>query len=478
MRAVLLTIGKDLTLAGHLGTVAVGAAAAFTLTAVGGSAPYTITVETEDLPAEWTITPNTDGTVDVVTSEALEAGVYSATFRLKDGDRDVRLITRTLRVVALPLEMSGVLANMTVGSAYSDTVDVTGGVGDYTIIAAALPAGIAAALAGGVDSPITVSGTPTGAGLGPGTSIPFTVSITVEDEDGNQAEFVQGITVTVAALSVTGNLTDATEGVPYSVDLTRAGGVGLLSITSATGLPSGLSATITGSGSASTVRVSGTPAVGTTSGSPYSVTIQGEDVEGNTYNFADSLVVGTPIVYATWNSADRDADLTLSNGNLTFSTLVANFATVRATVYHSSGKHYWETTEEGPGSYAYCGISQSSTLLTDNWIGNNASSISGPLPISGNLGQCFRAAGVIATYPGVTTGPHTVRHKLDLDAGTYEVAVNGGSFMTVATGLTGAWTPAATTRFQSNPAASGTANFGASAFAFAVPSGYRAGFYS
>lgn len=192
---------------------------------------------------------------------------------------------------------------------------------------------------------------------------------------------------------------------------------------------------------------------------------------------------GTPAIiytYATWNPADKDADLTLSNGNLSWTTGVAEFASARANMGKATGKWYWETNEvEGVGgTYAFGGIAQNTFAMTNNWVGSTPDTISAPFPMALNLGEVYRNSGIIATIAGVPAlTAHTIRHKLDMTAGTYELAVLGGAFTQVATGLTGTWFPACTTRFVAG-AGVGTANFGASAFVYSVPSGFNAGVYT
>lgn len=53
-------------------------------------------------------------------------------------------------------------------------------------------------------------------------------------------------------------------------------------------------------------------------------------------------VVGT--TYATWNPADKSADITLSLGNLKATQTTSSWDSVRSTIGKTSGKWYWEYT--------------------------------------------------------------------------------------------------------------------------------------
>jgi hypothetical protein len=184
--------------------------------------------------------------------------------------------------------------------------------------------------------------------------------------------------------------------------------------------------------------------------------------------------------FAKWNPADRDADVMLGAGLLRMTGRANNFSSIRADVGKSSGKHYWETVEGGNLDYAYSGIATAAATMTNQWIGAEATSISGVFNADSGLGNCYRSGAIVATYTGLSAfdSYRTVRHKLDMDAGTYEVAVNGGSFLTIQSGLTGTWYPAATHRTGNGEPWHCTANFGATPFTYSVPSGYRAGMYA
>jgi flagellar biosynthesis regulator FlaF len=260
----------------------------------------------------------------------------------------------------------------------------------------------------------------------------------------------------------------ADEGTPASFDPIIAGGLppfGGFSVV-AGALPAGMSV------DSDTGVVSGSPSENGT----FNFTITMSDSEGTSASYAGELEVNAVVLtYATWNSADKDAQITLTNSDLTFSSSDdTTFASVRATQGKSAGKWYWEVLSNQVLSYAYPGIAQAGFTVTNDWVGNTTTSISGPLNFSSD--DCFRNGAAIANVP--TTAASIQRYKLDMDAGTLEIASDGGSFVSVATGLTGTWYPAGTSRRSSGQGAvTATANFGASAFTYSVPSGYNAGVY-
>lgn len=76
---------------------------------------------------------------------------------------------------------------------------------------------------------------------------------------------------------------------------------------------------------------------------------------------------------AQWNSADKDADITLSNSDR--DTAGAGAGSVRSLLGRSSGKYYWEVTiiTGAPGNL-YVGLANSSFSVTNNYPGGAASS--------------------------------------------------------------------------------------------------------
>lgn len=178
--------------------------------------------------------------------------------------------------------------------------------------------------------------------------------------------------------------------------------------------------------------------------------------------------------YTTWNPSHGAVVLgyvTLSGGNLTATgTGSVSFAFCLASQGMSAGVTYWETTHtfsSGTGYVLAAGIAQSGFNVK---LGSNTTSASGP----GQDGNCYYNNSATVDAGTVTTGT-VVRHRLDMDQGKYDVAIGAGAWFTVVTGLTGTWYAAACFTGTSQ---SIVANFGASAFTYAVPSGAVPGIYT
>jgi hypothetical protein len=411
MRVMLVTIGKELTLTGVLPSTAVGATASYRLTPRSGTPPYRTRLLSSTLPAEWTVTLNSDGTVDIATTEAESPGAFTLAFSLEDADRDDRTIIRSLTVIALPLEVSGSLSNFTVGLVYSDTLDVTGGVGDYSLPATTLPAGISAALAGGTASPITVSGTPTGAGLGPGTSFPFTASITVEDENGSTVTFEEARTITVTPVVCTLTLPDATVGVPYVGDANATGGTSGYVFTKIAG-PSWMSV------NSSTGAITGTPTGGALTG--VTVTVRATDSEGNVGDGTDTMDIVVP--KATFNPSDKGPNVALSNGNRDATrSSGTGFENVRCTTGKNTGKFYAEIEiltipASGTVDSPLVGFCTSTYSLTD-FLGNALGGTSVQTKNAGSANGFFFSNTGASNLGVFTDRTCVVSIAIDFDAG-------------------------------------------------------------
>lgn len=176
-------------------------------------------------------------------------------------------------------------------------------------------------------------------------------------------------------------------------------------------------------------------------------------------------------VYATWNPLDKGSAATLSSGNLRAVGPIMQ-GSVRATQGKSSGRWYWEITSPTATLSARpnFGIALASATLVD-FIGSDAAGWSF-CPADGNTYN----AGVGAPFStGFTATGDFAGLALDMDAGTLELFINGVSQGVMVTGLTGIIFPA-TGGNASVPAAT-VANFGASPFLGAVPSGFQAGVF-
>lgn len=190
--------------------------------------------------------------------------------------------------------------------------------------------------------------------------------------------------------------------------------------------------------------------------------------------------------YATIDPSNKGGML-LTNGNLTFKgTGGGGFQMASATISKNSGKWYWEMTIVTPtGRFdAICGIINyqpgnsalgtfgESTPKNVLWYGGEVGAADA---ISVNFGSStYQGTGTLASQQ--TIG-QVIGMALDLGAGTMIFYVNGVQFATTITSIpTDTWWPAGYSN-SGNALESGTFNFGASSFAYTVPSGYNAGVF-
>lgn len=170
------------------------------------------------------------------------------------------------------------------------------------------------------------------------------------------------------------------------------------------------------------------------------------------------------ILNVTLNPSDMGASNVLSNGNLT----VINTATtgIRATHGKTSGKWYWEVKFVNGSVDCAIGISNKSKLIgtginTDaGWRGYRA--------INGNKFPDNVAYGAVCALNDV------IGVTLDLDNGTIAFIKNGVNMGTSHTNIKdlGEVFPIFVSGTSTSKAV--TFNFGASAFAYAIPNGYQA----
>lgn len=187
--------------------------------------------------------------------------------------------------------------------------------------------------------------------------------------------------------------------------------------------------------------------------------------------------------YATWNPSDKTGNCTLSGGNLVATAAAtASYNGARGTIAMTAGAWYWETTHtfaSGSGYVLAAGIATEDFVFSTTQLGTDVAKLSAGGP--GQDGQC-RYNNAVAGDAGTVATTNVVRHWLDLDAGTYKVAIMGGSFVTVASDLNTTpdtngrrWYPVC--QFTTNAHVI-TANFGATAFTYSVPDGAASGISS
>ena len=268
---------------GSLPGATVGKGYSTTLQASGGTTPYTWSLSAGTLPAGVSLVSSTG----VISGTPTTAGTVSITVRVKDSANNTG--TKALSVVVAapaqpPTVTTTTLPGGTAGTAYSTTLQASGGTNPYSwsISAGALPAGLALSATG------QVSGTPTTAG-----TASFTVQ--VKDAANNTGTKALSVAVTTAASLriTTTSLADGQVKGAYSASLAATGGTKPYAWSVSSGsLPAGLTL------GSSTGQILGTP---TSSGS-FSFAILVKDSSGvqeSTTQFFSILVsaavAGTPI---------------------------------------------------------------------------------------------------------------------------------------------------------------------------------------
>jgi len=223
-----------------------------------------------------------------------------------------------------------------------------------------------------------------------------------------------------------------------------------------------------------------TPETGYTGADSFSYTVR--DTFGNTASATVALTVLAPS--AAWNPADKNAAITLGNGNLTAARTgqaSGNYGTVRATgAGRTSGKYYFEVRNDVGGAQQMVGVSAAGDNLNTT------------LNAAGNTGHMFYFAdgavygpggGGTGVVLGAVAAGATVKVAVDLDAKKIWFRVGGGAWNGSATaspatnvgGVTlnpANYLPGWSAGGWGANTEQATANFGGSAFASALPRGF------
>jgi hypothetical protein len=194
----------------------------------------------------------------------------------------------------------------------------------------------------------------------------------------------------------------------------------------------------------------------------------------------DYLTGAAAFAAATWNSADKGSNVALSGGDLVATTSSTSNHAVRSTISKTTGKWYWEVTI-GSGTVNRIGVANATFSVSAGSGSPNSS-----LGLATHSLAVDRAGSVWVPNGGGTTigsiGAMTegdvVCIALDMDNGTVAFRKNAGTFLTVS----GANVPtgaifAAVGQYDGSDDVM-TANFGASPFAFTVPTGFNEGLYT
>lgn len=176
----------------------------------------------------------------------------------------------------------------------------------------------------------------------------------------------------------------------------------------------------------------------------------------------------------TWNPSDKGSGVTLSGGNLAASIAATNTSGARATASEASGKWYFEvliTSGSGAGFNMGVGVMNATAGVAagSTFFGGDANGLS----YRGSDGAVKFNATTFAT--GATFGSgDTIGVAFDATGRTVSFYKNNVLQSTVTSGSvpTGALFPAVGGQ-NAGTISAGTANFGASTFAFTPPAGYN-----
>ena len=178
-----------------------------------------------------------------------------------------------------------------------------------------------------------------------------------------------------------------------------------------------------------------------------------------------------PKVYATWNPSDKGSGVTLTNGNLTYTSPNDYINSgVRASKAMTTGKWYCESTVITAGFFGF-GIADvsSGAIIVSGATADNM------YHYYGGEGALMNGVGAwLADASGFGVGA-VIGLAFDADNDTAYWYLNGVLQLTK-TGLTGTRYFYAVNAWMT--ASSCTTNFGATPFAYPVPSGYNAGLYT
>ena len=168
--------------------------------------------------------------------------------------------------------------------------------------------------------------------------------------------------------------------------------------------------------------------------------------------------------YCTLNPFDKNASVTVSNGNLDFNSGASPNLGIRSTFFITSGKYYWEITNVSGGGNFTAGIAKQEWPLSYVGVSDSFG--------YGSQGIAYPSlSGGTPTYTSANTAGDIVGFAFDADLLSLEVYVNGTS-LGFAAGWAippgNSWSPA----FATGANVSNSLNFGQRPFAYTPPTGY------
>jgi hypothetical protein len=184
-----------------------------------------------------------------------------------------------------------------------------------------------------------------------------------------------------------------------------------------------------------------------------------------------------PLAYATFDPANKGAHLTLSNGNLSYSTSYASgsYHSTRSTIGKTTGKWYWEVTQT---AYGLGGVPSMIGIATEANPMATVDGFSYPAPSAGHGIGWYGGTGIMYSdganigSPGTYVPGDLIGIALDAATRTAFFYKNGAPVTSVVITGSDAIYPAV------GYSAQGTANFGQAPFKYPVPAGFNAGIYN
>lgn len=233
-----------------------------------------------------------------------------------------------------------------------------------------------------------------------------------------------------------------------------------------TGFTATLSTGETNSGATSPIRVTAGNGVARTATVTATNNVGTSDASAASNSVTPQVASG-PVV--TFNPADKDASITLSNGNLTATGTTSGFKSVRGTIGKTAGKWFWEVKLVA-GSSTIIGFGGSAVALNTFPGGDASTGDSYGYYTNGNR---YVKGGITAGNAYTTND--VIGVAIDLTGKTGEFFKNGVSQGQFAFDVTmdnaGTIYPMVATNANGVVV---TANFGATAFAYSIPAGFTA----